>query len=537
MTVMVLAFAFMLCWWSGGRGFNPFDSSIIFDGGWRILSGQVPYRDFISPVIAPMYLQAFFFKLLGVHFFALRFHAALVNMLTVALCMALLRAVIPGWPKTILAGGLLTGIWFYSIWGIPWYFQTSVFFGLMGTALALRARVTMHAGRRGMLLLGSASAPMMLLAFLSKQPTGSLFFAFPFVLWLIPPRKDGFLKLLLAYGMGFLFAVLVLYSLLSYYADWNWFKYIVFDLPPGILEQLMAGRYYLSKMMAPLLALTLATLVPVLWSFRRFPQDRQALYLPLGLFMSTVFFHVVCISVSTAPAFTNLPLVGVMLSLALYLVTSACERMGTRTYADPVGWMPLILAVVMVLSSGVGLHLVYSAHAKGHDETMILMPPIESGPLKGLRWSENFSHITRKNLMDVVDFMRHEREPICVWGGYSMLYGISGHPSVGPVLWYHPGLCFPSTYNAKMREIDLWTLHDIQTVKPRYVIATAPWMLAVDQDTGLPAPGYVLGQNPSYYFKDHPYFKETLRYLRKNYPVKHQHFGPWLTLFERKDAV
>ncbi len=537
----VLAFAFMLCWWSGGRGFYPSDSSIVFDGAWRILSGQVPYRDFISPVIVPLYLQALFFKILGVHFFALRFHAAFVNMLTSALCMVLLSYVIPGWRLTILAGGLLTGIWFYSFWGIPWYFQTSVFFGLIGSVLALRARTTMNAGRMGISFVlrepAFWSAPMMLLAFLSKQPTGSLFLAFPLILWLISPRKDGFWKLFLAYGLGFLVGALSFYSLISDYADARLFKYIVFDLPPGILEQLMRERYYLNKMMGLLLTLTVATLGPVLWHMGRFPQDRQDRYLPLGLFMATVGFHVVCIGVSTAPSFTNLPLVGVMLALALYLVNSACERMGTRSYADPTFWMPFILAGVMVVTGGAGLYLVSSARAKGHNASMVFMPPIESGPLKGVRWSEPISGITRQNVIDVINFVQHVPEPIYVWGGFSILYGISGHTSVGPVLWQHEGLCFPNSYNAEMQAIDLWTLRDIQAVKPRYVIGATKWLLAVDQDTGVPAPGYVLGQEPSFYFKDHPYFKETMRYLRKDYPVKHQRFGPWLTLFERKDAV
>ena len=33
----------------GRRGFLPLDQSIVFDGGWRILNGQLPFRDFTAP--------------------------------------------------------------------------------------------------------------------------------------------------------------------------------------------------------------------------------------------------------------------------------------------------------------------------------------------------------------------------------------------------------------------------------------------------------------------------------------------------------
>ena len=33
----------------GPRGFMPLDHSVVFDGGWRILDGQVPFRDYTTP--------------------------------------------------------------------------------------------------------------------------------------------------------------------------------------------------------------------------------------------------------------------------------------------------------------------------------------------------------------------------------------------------------------------------------------------------------------------------------------------------------
>ena len=38
-----------ICYVSGMRGFFAMDQSIVFDGGWRVLQGQIPYKDFVIP--------------------------------------------------------------------------------------------------------------------------------------------------------------------------------------------------------------------------------------------------------------------------------------------------------------------------------------------------------------------------------------------------------------------------------------------------------------------------------------------------------
>ena len=51
----------------GRRGFLPLDQSIVFDGGWRLVSGQVPFHDFVAPSgLVPSAIQAAFVSVLGV---------------------------------------------------------------------------------------------------------------------------------------------------------------------------------------------------------------------------------------------------------------------------------------------------------------------------------------------------------------------------------------------------------------------------------------------------------------------------------------
>ena len=77
-------YAFYLAFQSGRNGFFALDQSIIFDGAYRIISGQTPYRDFFMP-IGPVvfWIQAVFFKLFGVNYTAYLLHSAFVNMVII----------------------------------------------------------------------------------------------------------------------------------------------------------------------------------------------------------------------------------------------------------------------------------------------------------------------------------------------------------------------------------------------------------------------------------------------------------------------
>ena len=65
--LLVSVFGFALCWQIGRIGYLPLDQSIVFDGAWRVVSGQVPWRDFVTPNgLSPILMQALVFQLFGV---------------------------------------------------------------------------------------------------------------------------------------------------------------------------------------------------------------------------------------------------------------------------------------------------------------------------------------------------------------------------------------------------------------------------------------------------------------------------------------
>ena len=120
-------------------GFHPLDGSIVFDGAWRILSGQVPLRDFDTPdSIVPSLLQAFAFRAFGVNWFVYCAHAAVINGLFCVVVFLLLRALAAG-PWLATGYALLSGLVLYPPFGVPFREQHAFFFTALGLLAAVGA--------------------------------------------------------------------------------------------------------------------------------------------------------------------------------------------------------------------------------------------------------------------------------------------------------------------------------------------------------------------------------------------------------------
>jgi 4-amino-4-deoxy-L-arabinose transferase-like glycosyltransferase len=198
------------------------DQSIVFDGGWRILQGQVPYRDFVLPFgPVSMWLQAAAFRILGVSYFAVVLPACLMNALGACLAYSVFRKLSPEkiWPA--LAAGLVTGSWLYAPMGTVyleqtafvgiWIAQAMVVFGIDSPRFPVQTAWMAGAG----LALSAA--------LFSKTNAGGLAIPFVFLtaVLLPPPERRRWLapgvalSLGLAAGLGLFFLWLAAFSDLS----------------------------------------------------------------------------------------------------------------------------------------------------------------------------------------------------------------------------------------------------------------------------------------------------------------------------------
>ncbi|MBI5432132.1 MAG: hypothetical protein HZA52_04800 [Planctomycetes bacterium] len=175
----LFVFAVALACVDGRKGYMPLDHSIVFDGAWRVLCGQVPYRDFTTPNgLAPMYLQAPLFALLGPTWFAYVLHAALANGAFALLVYALLRRFALERPFAWLYAAA-SAVVFYPPIGVPYMEQESFLFSLAALVAAVWATAAEPATRRANVLWAAAVLALAAAA-LSKQIPAV--FALPVVL-------------------------------------------------------------------------------------------------------------------------------------------------------------------------------------------------------------------------------------------------------------------------------------------------------------------------------------------------------------------
>lgn len=170
--VLLMAAGTALCLHHGRLGLAANDQSIVFDAGWRVLRGQVPYREFLAPAGAPVFLmQAAVFWLFGVSWLSFALHAAVLNGLFAVLVFVLLRTV-GGSVAASGLYGLLAAVAFYPPFGLPHVEQHSFLFSLVSVLLAERG--TRAGSERRVAAWWAASSLALVVAALCK-PIPALF--------------------------------------------------------------------------------------------------------------------------------------------------------------------------------------------------------------------------------------------------------------------------------------------------------------------------------------------------------------------------
>jgi len=164
--IIVLAFAFFYNYTCGLRNLYRADSSVFFDAGYRILHGELPFRDFYAPIVSYLFwLQALFFKIFHVSYASFVSLASVMNAAAAGLVILITMRIYPNrW--IALVSGLMTAIWFAPMQkGIPWYSSGAFFLIFVVLWLLLRKPQS--------LFVTCMSGLLISLSFFTKQPTGA----------------------------------------------------------------------------------------------------------------------------------------------------------------------------------------------------------------------------------------------------------------------------------------------------------------------------------------------------------------------------
>ena len=429
----------------GRKGFLPLDQSIVFDGGWRLLSGQVPFHDFVAPSgLVPSAIQAAFVSVLGLTWFAYCLHASIVNGLFAVAVYALLRSC--GATRVEAGGaGALSAFFFYPPAGTPFMDQHSFFFmTLMFLAVAWG---TVAAGTTE--LIAWCAVPILfVLGYLSGQ-IPMAFGAVAVAIWVaVQPQRAP--RWLAALAAGTAFAACCLIAVHAVWPlDWSsaWTYTVTLPLHvagdrtarPGAIGPLRMVLATLVRfpLWIKMWSLDVALLAAIPLVFLRRSRPHWALQ---------VWLLVTCI-VTTA-AFLAFTRTLMPTGLALTMVIVGVAIVGSREALPGAVAAPLIAflglaavrdTVVFVATVDVPRleHVQFNAaeadRAEGH------LPP----GLEFMRWSRGPSGYDADELTALVRFLRESDGNFLLVGDSSILYGLTGKPSVSPVLWMDPRLSMP----------------------------------------------------------------------------------------------
>ena len=462
----IFLFGCGIAMWFGRQGLNALDSTIVFDGAWRRMSGQAFFQDFATPNgFVPIAMQVLFFKVFGVNWLAYCLHSALMNGLFGLLTFDILRRV--GSPRWLAAAyGVLGTVVFYPPMGVPYMEQHAFFFLLLAVWIVMKGAQLPEKGRFGLWL---ALPTVCLLAILSKQSPG--LFALPITgialaAW-VPWRAWG--RLLVALLIGLVPALLVFWLLMGWPGDiWPqfWENFWIRPRATGG-ERLGDWDYGFWKSVRTLLwypfqALSGLNLIhryllylPFLlalveWGYRKWkglsqPDDSSLRLLLLGTGMvvtCSVFMHL-----TYNQAENGLPLVMVAIGLGHQYYRARIQKwIAGRTPAFQrafLGASIMLLGYTALCTWDFHTRVNVPRHVLDFDATFPYRSDAADREQVGFLDYQAAYHYQVLRPATFLSWIRTQDGNFLLFGDLSILYGLSGRPSVSPFLWIHEGLTLP----------------------------------------------------------------------------------------------
>ncbi len=488
--VLLMAFSFYFSFKSGERGFFAFDQSIIFDGSYRVFSGQIPYKDFIIPV-GPMvfWIQAIFFKFFGISYFSYIVGAAFINLLATICSILVIRMVFPAYRLLSYLAGLLTAVWFYAPFGTPWIEQTAFFFSfvaIIALLFSLFIKDRYPISNRLLLLISGGLA---FLSVLSKQNVGV--FIFPLYLLLIitiymPELKKIFYSVVVFF-VGFLGSLTAFLLWLLFYSRASIFIQYVVKVPAAmgkirlfrrgmlsLIKGLLFGQGQMNWRLINLAFVLIAIFALFLCALNlRDNKDicKQVL-LSCTLCIYFVLFQNVFTYVTRNQLTNGFIFTGVIFSIGIGLFLSLCKLIQSKSFQKSIITFGVFLSIVVCSFGFVrGINVSWSREVHDIFGKSKFTKYFDEDQLENLKWGEptpiEGANVKQKDIVDIYDYLKLKNKNFFIFPDFTIFYSLLDVPSPQPVLWFHRGLTYPRRYDPGL---DKWIVRDLDKNRVEIII-------------------------------------------------------------------
>jgi hypothetical protein len=502
-------------------GFMPLDASIVFDGGWRILSGQVPWRDFATPYgVTPAAIQAVFFAFAGQTWLAFCLHASMVNGAFAVLLYSLLVVLRLPSPLAFFYA-LCSTFFFYPMVGVPFIDQHSFFFTLAALAAAITANHALSS--RAQWWFWAAVPPLAILAFLSKPvPFAFAAPALPILLLLPAPARRRTRASGLALGMGVSVIALGLLVAVLRVPAATFMEYAI-DRPrdmgalrtTGVAQ--LAGRVVARYDNLPTamglsfienaitlyeVSLVALPLVIGIWAIGR-RRDAEiggdltrliaALVLAPWTYVTSMLLGFVTNN-QTQNSVAFYPVGAALLHTAICaelrivtrgLTLSLGDRRVARLHASSTALIRFSSMIALVLLSLAPVRhwtidtttwitrvdmtrmvndMTFDFALAAHSEN-----DLPAG-MEFVRWTPSPASFDLHGWSGLVEFLRSHDGNVLILGDTLVTYGLAGKPSLAPNLWFHPGLTMPAVSEPDFAGYDEALTGRLQRFNVKYIV-------------------------------------------------------------------
>ncbi len=494
--LLILIFSFYFNFESGRRGFFPLDQSIIFDGSYRILKGQIPYKDFLIPVgPVPFYIHSLFFKIFGLSYWSYLLGSSLINLLATISSFFIIYIFFPSKKWLSFVGAILTAIWFYPPSGTPYIEHTSFFLSLLGIFFILISLYGERISKFSREIFLFLSGFLALLSILCKQNFG--FFILPIYFLLIlsfhisNPKK--ILSQSLLFLTGLIIGIFIFVALVIKFSDLNLFFKYFFKLPfeTGLGRFLPKNFFFFLSRMGPLSILpfillifsaSLFSIILYIYNFQKADDELKRLFVSSTLCSYLIISQYLFLLTTKNQPEMGLFFIGIIFSIGVGIIIYLTDLIKIKVhYKNSETKIPskiFIKRFLLFLFLIFGFYIAFkgvniSLTRKAHDifDEAVFKETLSVKEFKFLKWGEPTSmrgaNVKKEEIESLINFLKWENKNFFIFPDFTILYGILNFPSPQPLLWFHKGLTYPYSYD---KSLDNWIVESLKKNNVKIIV-------------------------------------------------------------------
>ncbi|MCA8969107.1 MAG: hypothetical protein KDC95_04965 [Planctomycetes bacterium] len=465
--------------WTGAcarRGFFPLDASVVYDGAWRIVCGQIPYSTGPDGFRAPYGLSAFAIGAFWMKLFGHGIAAwiALASTLAGAACFATHLALQQLTRSTVCAtiGSVVTALWLQAPFGLPFLEQTAFAFCIFALSLIVLGR--------GAFVATAMAGLALVVAILAKQNAGLLGVTLACVTIVITLAEGGRRRAFAALATGIAIAVAIVATWLVTVSNPGEFVDATWTTPSGLLAERFAQPFTLVLQLAfgkgnlvARIALLAFAGVALFAATHRTERDLRLVWLLLALVLAQHAFNAVT---NNRPE-NGYPYAGWIASIAFALMMRDRHPRWLAALS--------VLALVTLVAQGVRTGWTRRVHDALRVSTF--ERPLEVPGFEALQWGEPTRiaglGIRSRDVEELVAWLVRDGRNFFVFPEFTALYGMLGREAPQPLVLFHPTSSFAVgdrvlgervTSNLDAHGVDVVVFEDAAWISTTWILESLP---------------------------------------------------------------